>query len=116
MRWHVAAALVAVALVGAACSSSGGPAPGGNTTAPAPTSPTPFPTASNANNPCDPASVPQTIDTSKYGPGDLIAAREIPVAQLTGARAWRVLYVSIGVDDTTLLPVCGTVVAPDSAA
>ncbi|MGZ4619439.1 MAG: lipase family protein [Frankiaceae bacterium] len=59
--------------------------------------------------------MPQTIDSAKYGPGDVIAAREIPVTNLTGAKAWRVLYVSIGVDEQTLLPVCGTVVAPDSA-
>ena len=109
--------LLAVALVGSACSSNGsGVVPGGNTTAPAPASPTAFPTASNATSPCDPASVPQSVDASKYGPGDLIAAREIPVTNLTGARAWRVLYVSIGVDEKTLLPVCGVVVAPDSAA
>ena len=107
------------ALVAAACGSSGGGASGsagGNTTAPAPATPSPFPTAANASNPCDDASVPQTIDSSRYGPGDVIAAREIPVTNLTGAKAWRVLYVSIGVDEQTLLPVCGVVVAPDSAA
>jgi Secretory lipase len=104
----VAALGVAALLFLPACGS--GSAPGGDA------SPSGSATAASTDNaPCDPAEVPQAIDPSKYGPGDVLGAREIPVTQLTGARAWRVLYVSIGVDEETLLPVCGTVVTPDSA-
>ncbi len=110
MKLRLVAPVATLILTAAACSGQAG-----STAPPSPTGATAFPTAASANEPCDPATVPQDIDASRYGPGDLIAAREIPVSQLTGARAWRVLYVSIGVDDRSLLPVCGTVVAPDSA-
>jgi hypothetical protein len=52
------------------------------------------------------------------GPGDLVTADEITSASTsspgfpTGARAWRILYVSTAVDETDLRLVCGTVVAP----
>ena len=53
------------------------------------------------------------------GPGDLVSADDITRANRnspgfpTGARVWRVLYVSTAVDETDLRLVCGTVVAPD---
>jgi hypothetical protein len=53
-------------------------------------------------------------------PGDLISYEEITdpsdPAFPPGARAWRVLYVSTGRDNTELTAVCGVVVAPDAGS
>ena len=56
------------------------------------------------------------------GPGDLVEAEELDgrddsgepsVGFPTGARVWRVLYVSTGADETQLELVCGLVAAPE---
>jgi hypothetical protein len=52
------------------------------------------------------------------GPGDLVASEELDEADRdspgfpTGARVWRVLHVSTGVDETALELVCGLVAVP----
>ncbi len=67
------------------------------------------PSASVCQNP--PASL------AGYGPGDVIASEEVQItSNLTGAKAWRMLYVSTSVDETALVPVCALVVAPDKPA
>ena len=49
------------------------------------------------------------------GPGDLVAAVDLTAANITspgfptGARVWRILYVSTGVDENDRQLVCGTV-------
>ena len=54
------------------------------------------------------------------GPGDLVAAVDLTAADTTspgfptGARVWRILYVSTGVDEKDLQLICGTVAAPTS--
>ena len=52
------------------------------------------------------------------GPGDLVSAVDLTAANTTsagfptGARVWRMLYVSTGVDENDLRLICGTVAAP----
>lgn len=52
------------------------------------------------------------------GPGDLVSALDLTAANVnspgfpTGARVWRMLYVSTGVDENDLQLICGTVAAP----
>ena len=52
------------------------------------------------------------------GPGDLVSAVDLTAANAsspgfpTGARVWRILYVSTGVDEKDLQLICGTVAAP----
>jgi hypothetical protein len=52
------------------------------------------------------------------GPGDLVSAVDLTAANTTsagfptGARVWRMLYVSTGVDENDLHLICGTVAAP----
>ena len=54
------------------------------------------------------------------GPGDLVSSEELTAANQespgfpTGARVWRVLYVSTSADETDLQLVCGTVALPES--
>ena len=55
------------------------------------------------------------------GPGDLVASSELTdpayttsAGYPTGARVWRVLYVSTGIDEHDLQLVCGTVTAPNA--
>jgi len=85
---------------------------------PAAAAPIAVKSAGSANNvglsPCN--NVPAKL--TGYGPGDLIASTELDLSgsPITGARAWRILYVSIGVDDRNLEPVCGVVVAPSDPA
>lgn len=68
-------------------------------------------------------SVPGTGNPAQaqgHAPGDLISYEEITALDdpsfPPGARAWRVLYVSTGRDNTDLTLVAGVVVAPDAAA
>ena len=62
---------------------------------------------------------PDTTGLQSRNPGYLVAYEEITATDdanfPTGARAWRVLYVSTGRDNTERTHVCGIVVAPDSA-
>ena len=61
---------------------------------------------------------PDTTGLQDRVPGELVASEEIkPTDDPTfpqGARAWQVLYVSTGRDNTERALVCGVVVAPDS--
>jgi len=71
-----------------------------------------------AQPPCRGASGVGGAVPAGSGPGDLIASEELTAANQdspgfpTSSRAWRVLYVSTGVDESDLQLVCGTVVAP----
>lgn len=57
---------------------------------------------------------------SGLGPGDLVKSEELTSANKgspgfpTGARAWRILYVSTGVDEKDLVLICGMVAAPEA--
>ena len=103
----VALGLLALAL--SACSSTPNASSTTTTTLPAPT-------------PCDgPHGVGSTVPAG-LGPGDLVGAVELTkitaYAQSTGfptgARAWRILYVSTGIDANQLELICGIVVAPST--
>jgi hypothetical protein len=68
-----------------------------------------------------PCAGPQGVDGTApagSGPGDLVSSEELTSSSKdspgfpTGARAWRILYVSTAVDEHDLRLVCGTVVAP----
>lgn len=82
---------------------------------------TPTPTASPTaadTAPCDgPSGVGGTVPDG-LGPGDVVTALDLTPADISspgfpvGARVWRVLYVTTGVDETDLQLVCGTVAAP----
>ena len=79
-------------------------------------------TAATSSTPSAPMSIcdsPDTTDLQSRLPGELVASQEItPTDDPTfppSARAWRVLYVSTGRDNTERTLVCGVVVAPDSA-
>lgn len=66
-----------------------------------------------------PCNAPSPSALQGKAPGDLIAAVDItPQADAAfpdGAKAWRVLYVSTGIDNHQTVLVCGIVVAPSSA-
>ena len=100
VRW--VAAVGAAAMVAAACSSQ----------------PKQDPTAIDAPvPPCN--TVPSGADLAGAGPGGILHSEDITSTYDSSedfpknARAWRVQYVSTGVDETDLEPVCGIVVAPD---
>ena len=61
---------------------------------------------------------PDRTGLQERAPGDLVAFEELTAADFLafppGARAWRVLYVSTGRDNTERTLVCGVVVAPES--
>jgi hypothetical protein len=64
--------------------------------------------------PCLPEQVPTSLEG--YGPGDLLGAEELDVPPtIIRARAWRILYLTLGSDERSLVPVCGIVVTPRRA-
>ncbi|MDO7880823.1 lipase family protein [Salinibacterium soli] len=85
---------------------------GACTAPPAPT-PSPTPTAASTQ-PCE--NRVGTAVPDGLGPGDVVDSLEItPTGDASypvGARSWRILYVTTGVDETDLQLVCGTVTAP----
>ena len=85
------------------------------TRAPAPASLTQFPTASNASNPCDDANVPQTIDAVEVRAGGFDRRPGDSGDQPDGGESLAGALCRSGWTSTTLLPVCGIVVAPDAA-
>src|SRR5664280_661398 len=108
-RWlptHLTVMIVALLL--SACASGGGSSDTTGSTAP------PAPDTS----PCaGPNGVGDTVPAG-LGPGDLVAAVDLTPANAsspgfpTGARVWRMLYVSTGVDEGDLQLICGLVAAP----
>ena len=79
---------------------------------------TPAPEATPVAAPKTICTRPDTTGLQSRNPGDLVAYEEITAPDdpnfPAGARAWRVLYVSTGHDNTERTLVCGIVVAPDS--
>ena len=99
--------IVTVALLLAACTSGGSSDSTGST---APTAPD--------TSPCEgPAGVGGPVPAG-LGPGDLVAAVDLTPTNSsspgfpTGARVWRMLYVSTGVDEADLQLICGLAAAP----
>jgi len=97
-----------VALLLSACASGGGSSDTTGSTAP------PAPDTS----PCaGPNGVGDTVPAG-LGPGDLVAAVDLTPTNSsspgfpTGARVWRMLYVSTGVDEADLQLICGLAAAP----
>lgn len=82
--------------------------------------PTPTPTATAAPTPpCDGTDGVGGTVPAGLAPGDLVAAVDLTDTESstagfpTDARVWRMLYVTIGVDENDLQLVCGTVAAPE---
>jgi len=79
---------------------------------------TPPPAAPANTAPCDGSSGVGGPVPAGFGPGDLVAAVDLTPQNSTspgfptGARVWRVLYVSTGVDETDLQLICGMVASP----
>lgn len=99
--------MVTVALLLAACTSGGSSDSTGTT---APTAPD--------TSPCEgPDGVGGPVPAG-LGPGDLVAAVDLTPTNSsspgfpTGARVWRMLYVSTGVDEADLQLICGLAAAP----
>lgn len=81
----------------------------------------PPPTPSTGASPVARATIcdnPDATGLQSRMPGELVASEEITASDdptfPRGARAWRVLYVSTGRDNTERTLVCGVVVAPES--
>ncbi len=127
-------ALVVATLVGASCSSGGttGTATtvanrgtgsgtvGTSGSSPAKgTAPTGTAPGSGTDEACGGLGSVNAAVPAGSGPGDLVASEELTEANRsskgfpTSARAWRILYVSTGVDETDLSLVCGTAAAPE---
>jgi len=98
--------VVTVALLLSACTSGGGSSDTTSSTAPPDTSP-----CAGTNGVGGP--VPAGL-----GPGDLVSAVDLTPTNAgspgfpTGARVWRMLYVSTGVDEADLQLICGLAAAP----
>ena len=109
-------ALAVVALLAAACTSEQGfetlqsslPEGGPTTTVP----------IDGSTPPCDGTPGVGGVVPEGAAPGDLIAASDLEPTHgstagfPTGAKVWRILYVSTGVDETDLQLVCGVAAAP----
>ncbi len=109
-------ALAVVALLGSACTSDQGfetlqsslPEGGPTTTVP----------IAGSTPPCDGSPGVGGVVPEGSAPGDLIAASDLGPTHgdtpgfPTGAKVWRILYVSTGVDEHDLQLVCGVAAAP----
>jgi pimeloyl-ACP methyl ester carboxylesterase len=109
-RWRLAAAVLSIGLLSAAC--------GTNTEKPA---------ATGGAIPAAPTTTdPRTFQGSNFyatppaaagsAHGDLVSYQEITLQGLTGAKAWRVLYRSVSVRDQKPIVVSGMVIAPTAEA
>ncbi len=109
-RWRMAAAVLSIGLVSAAC--------GTNTEKPAATGGA-IPAAPTTTDPrtyqgTDFYATPAPVAGESHG--DLVSFQEITLQGLTGAKAWRVLYRSVSVKDQKPIVVSGMVIAPTAAS
>lgn len=118
-KWLATALISTLALNALACSgTSGAGSKASGTTGTTSASGTTGTTGPSTSAPCaGPGGVGSPVPNG-LGPGDLVSAVDLsPMNKSspgfpTGARVWRVLYVSTGVDETDLHLICGMVAAP----
>lgn len=117
LRRHRRARHLATALAGSLVLAAGLSAIAPATAAAPAYAPVAVPRADPPPPACGTLGIPASLDG--YAPGDLIGHEVVPIPNdkkgvplLTDGIAWRILYVSTGVDETDLELVCGLVAAP----